>query len=123
MKYDEKMAAKDISLWLVGLGLLLVSFSSWAGNSNVLTAGYVHTCGIKTDSTIACWGSDSSGRSTAPSGTFTQISAGLSHTCGLRTGGTISCWGSNSSGQSSQPPGTYLQVTAGGSHTCALEKR
>ena len=121
MNYD-KMTIKDISLWLAGVGILLASFSCWAGNSNVLTAGYSHTCGIKTDSTIVCWGDDSMGQTTSPSGTFSQISAGISHTCGIKTGGTISCWGENGSGQSSQPPGTYLQVVAGTAHTCALKR-
>ncbi|HXE99954.1 MAG TPA: RCC1 domain-containing protein, partial [Solirubrobacterales bacterium] len=33
-------------------------------------AGGQHTCGIKTDGTVACWGLDTDGQATPPAGTF-----------------------------------------------------
>ncbi len=56
-------------------------------------AGHGHSCGIKTDGTVACWGNNDWGQSDAPEGTFTAISAGNAHTCGIRSDGTIACWG------------------------------
>ncbi|PYP95483.1 MAG: hypothetical protein DMD34_06665, partial [Gemmatimonadetes bacterium] len=50
--------------------------------------GGFHTCGLKTDGTVACWGDDYYGQATPPAGTFAQVSAGGSHTCGLKTDGT-----------------------------------
>ena len=35
-----------------------------------------HTCGLKTDGTLACWGDNGFGQSTPPAGTFTQVAAG-----------------------------------------------
>ena len=45
------------------------------------TAGGLHTCGVRADGSVACWGSHGSGRATTPSGEFTSVSAGGSHTC------------------------------------------
>ena len=56
-------------------------------------AGDGHTCGIKVDHTVACWGDDRYGESTLPEGTFSQVSAGTRHTCGVRADGRVACWG------------------------------
>ena len=85
-----------------------------------VSSGWNHTCALRTDSTVACWGSDEFGQSDAPEGIFTAVSAGGRHTCGLRTDGTVECWGSDEDGQSSVPSGTFTAVSAGGHHTCAL---
>lgn len=73
-----------------------------------VSAGNDHACGIKTDSTVWCWGSDASGKLgngpliTANQGTPTQVvnltdamkvSAGTNHTCALKHDGTVWCWG------------------------------
>jgi len=50
-------------------------------------------CGVRTDGTIACWGDNRYGQTTAPTGTFSEVSAGGPHACGVRTDGTIACWG------------------------------
>ena len=39
-------------------------------------AGGDHTCGVRTDGALACWGSNSYGQSSPPTGTFTVASAG-----------------------------------------------
>jgi len=70
--------------------------------------------------TLACWGSNEHGQSTAPSGEFHQVSAGFWHTCGVRSDGTLTCWGDNSVGQLVAPSGTFLQIDAGRNHTCGV---
>jgi len=87
-----------------------------------ITAGGFHTCGLRSDGTAVCWGDNSSGQASPPSGTFTQLSAGGYHTCGLRSDGTAACWGDNGSGQASPPAGTFTQLSAGSYsfHTCGL---
>jgi hypothetical protein len=86
-----------------------------------VSAGRTHSCAVKTDGALACWGDDQDGQATPPAGTFTQVSAGDFHTCGVKTDGTLACWGSDSSGQAAPPAGTFTQVSAGAMHTCAVK--
>ena len=72
-----------------------------------LSVGHFHTCGIRTDGTLACWGRNDSGQANPPAGTFTQVSAGGFHTCGLRTDGMLACWGDNTFNQATPPAGTF----------------
>ena len=91
---------------------------------NSVSAGDVHTCGVRPGGAAVCWGSTSDGRTTPPSGetlTAESLSAGKDHNCGLRDDGTPVCWGSNADGQSTPPSGeTLTALSAGGSHTCGL---
>jgi hypothetical protein len=85
-----------------------------------VTAGNVHTCAIRIDGTLACWGWNEFGQATPPAGTFTAVSAGDHHACAIRTDGTLACWGGNWNGQASPPAGAFIAVAAGGGHTCAI---
>ena len=111
-----------------------------------VAAGYAHTCTIRTDGTLWCWGSNYSGElgdgtatsQTTPerAGTATNwagIDAGGNFTCALRTDGTLWCWGSNTRGQLGDGSTTnrntpvqvgtatnWASVSAGDSHTCAV---
>jgi alpha-tubulin suppressor-like RCC1 family protein len=79
-----------------------------------LRAGQSHTCVVKTDGSVVCWGDNSSGQlgngttttyltPTAVIGlpdTVVQLSAGWNHTCSIgKTDGGVVCWGLNSNGQ------------------------
>ena len=73
-----------------------------------------HTCGVRSDGSVACWGFDVAGRGTPPAGSFVSVSAGLAHTCGVRSNGSVACWGRDSNGRSSPPAGSLVSVSAGG---------
>ncbi|HUS83273.1 MAG TPA: hypothetical protein VM013_08490, partial [Dehalococcoidia bacterium] len=88
--------------------------------SHTISAGGRHTCGVRTDGTVACWGWNDYGQATPPASTFTQVSAGDYHTCGVMTDGTLACWGWNDYGQATPPAGTFSQVSAGCYHTCGV---
>ncbi len=101
-----------------------ISFSMLQGGPSIgeLSAGGYHTCVLKTDGSIVCWGRNSSGQATPPSGLVAvQVSAGQTHTCALKADGTVACWGDNSWGELNVPAGLVAtQVGAGTYDTCAV---
>ena len=58
-----------------------------------VSAGHTHTCGVRTNGSLACWGDDDYGQGAPPEGQFASVSAGDWHTCGVRTDGSVACWG------------------------------
>ena len=88
---------------------------------NSITAGGHHSCALRQDSTITCWGNNYVGQTEAPGGTFTTITAGKWHSCGVRTDQTVTCWGKNHTGQAEAPGGTFTTITAGhGGQSCGV---
>ena len=83
------------------------------GGYTAVSAGQAHSCGLRADDTVTCWGSNTdfvdwrtsneTGQADAPSGSFTAVSAGGSHSCGVRSDGTVTCWGADEDGQLDVP--------------------
>jgi len=84
----------------------------------LVVAGERHTCALRSDTTVLCWGRNDKGQlgdgtttdSLTPvavvdvggAGTLsgvTHLSAGAKHTCAVRSDGTVVCWGLNDKGQ------------------------
>ncbi|MBI4700605.1 MAG: hypothetical protein HY744_05490 [Deltaproteobacteria bacterium] len=114
----------------------------------VATGGY-HTCAVKKDGTLWCWGRNADGElgdgTTQSKSSPVQVSAlgtsalavaaGGYHTCAVKAGGTLWCWGNNEYGQlgdgTTQDETSPVQVSvlgtsalavAGGqAHTCAVK--
>jgi alpha-tubulin suppressor-like RCC1 family protein len=112
----------------------------------ISAAGVSHTCALKNDGTVWCWGSNSSGE--LGDGTFTNrlapvrvvgiesathLSVDASHACVILQNGNIRCWGNNSSGKLGDgtqtnrnipvlvtSPNRAVVIEAGGTHTCAV---
>jgi hypothetical protein len=112
---------------LAALLLTLLAAMGWsagdalASESGRVAAGGTHSCAIKADDTLVCWGSQ--GGVPAGLGSVDQVAAGGKHDCAIKSDDTPICWGDDSEGQSTLPPGigTVSQVTAGGEHTCAVK--
>lgn len=115
-----------------------------------ISAGNHFTCGIKTDGTLWCWGSEGSGRLGNGSTSSTQnipvqvgvetgwrdISAGNQFACGVKNDGTAWCWGSDANAQlgngatssdQSAPVqvlnyGRWKRISAGGGYACGVQE-
>ena len=59
-----------------------------------VSAGESHTCGVRMDGSVACWGSNEDSQATPPEGEFASVSAGSIHTCGVRVDSSVACSGS-----------------------------
>ena len=91
------------------------------GYSAAIAAGWYHSCAIRADQTIACWGNNDYDQSDAPAGQYTAVAAGSTHSCAIRTDQTLACWGYNGDdGRTAAPAGQYTAVAAGGDHSCAI---
>ena len=95
---------------------------SVVGTYGTVSAGNYHTCAIRSDGAITCWGYNEYGQTDAPAGRFTAVSAGSWHTCAIRESGKIKCWGNNGDGQSDAPAGSFTAVSAGALYTCAIRE-
>ncbi len=114
-----------------------------------LAAGQAHTCALKKDGTVVCWGMNDLGQlgRTPPLGgggdgalvavagltDVVAIGAGYYHTCAVHRDGGVSCFGSNHQGELGRPaakppqvkpervPGitSAVQVACGEWHSCA----
>ena len=93
-----------------------------AGRFRAISAGHSHTCAIRDDGTIECWGRNAYGLTDAPAGSFTAVSAntGGSITCAIRTSGEIACWGVATYGLTDVPAGSYTVISISRHHICGL---
>ena len=87
----------------------------------VVSAGWSHTCGVKANGSVECWGRNLGGESTPPDGSFISVSAGATHSCGLKTDGSVECWGWDQLGQSTPPNDSFISVSAGFEHNCGVK--
>ena len=85
-----------------------------------VAAGGTHSCMLRPDGTVLCWGGNQGVDAGPPDGTFTTLTAGYSHTCGLRQDGQAECWGA--SGPIETPEGFFVVLDAGDAHTCGLRR-
>ena len=94
------------------------------GEFTALAAGYDHTCALRADRTIACWGADDSEQATPPrqSGGWRrgQFAAGFKHSC-ARRGSDLICWGSGGASRRYESlPFTFRGLSGGDEHYCGL---
>ena len=92
--------------------------------SGVLAAiarGGNHSCAIRDDKTLSCWGQNGYGQAVAPAGLFRSVELGEQHSCGLQTDGMVVCWGKNDAGQASPPQDAFKMISAGHRHSCGIK--
>lgn len=112
-----------------------------------ITTGFTHSCALKANGTVDCWGSNmfgqlgtGGGTSSSPAPVFgltnaVAVGAGMRHSCALKRDGTVDCWGNNNtygelgdgSGLNSPFPVSVsgltnvVAIAVGYSHSCALK--
>ncbi|HEU4410862.1 MAG TPA: hypothetical protein VFS43_36755 [Polyangiaceae bacterium] len=130
------------------------------GEVRQLALGYYHSCALRRDGRVLCWGSNFVGQlgtatnvgpgaytptptlvDDANLGEVRQLALGDSHSCVLRQDGRVLCWGRNKFGQlgtttneDTETPtpvpqvvddadlGEVRQLALGDSHSCALRR-
>lgn len=116
------------------------------GDTSQISVGDYHSCAIKTNGNLFCWGSNDYGQladgstnnTSAPPATptltdTTQVSAGREHTCAITTDKQLYCWGRNHRGQLGDGTNTdkkthnnpimnnAKQVSTSYRHSCAIK--
>lgn len=112
-----------------------------------IAIGSDHSCALKKDGTVLCWGFNFSGElgdgTTTNRNTPTAVPglsgvarlfAGHNHTCAIKTDGTLWCWGRNKDGElcdgttttRTSPTkidayGTVSSIAFGGGHACVVK--
>ena len=102
------------------LSRLVGEATAKSGFASVSVAEF-HSCGVRNDGAVVCWGPDYYGEATPPWGEFSSVSAGQEYTCGVRTDGAVLCWGDDHEGGRATPPeGEFSSVSAGHYHACGV---
>ena len=87
-----------------------------------LAMGELHTCGLRADGAVVCWGNDDYNQvSGAPGGSFVHIAAGAHHTCAIGEDGAVACWGNDEYNQASgTPTGEFASIAVSSHHNCGI---
>ncbi len=87
-----------------------------------VSTAHSHSCGIRGNGLLECWGSDSYDNTVTPAGTFIDVSSWANNTCAIDTKGELSCWGHPENYIVTQKPGgVFSEVSLGAQYACALE--
>ena len=123
------------------LNLSITHLNSWqpftqASAQYKIASGNSHTCAIRENGTMACWGSNNQDRASltrSPQGVtadtrFLAVSA-AAYSCSIRADSTAACWGSASGSRAINPASAagvdantkFLSVTSGFTHSCGIK--
>ena len=141
----------DNSLGQAGIGIVsggeaVIAPAQVIDTWKSVSVGELHTCGIRADDSLACWGANSQGQlgdttttaratpvTVAPGTTWVAVAVGGQFTCALKSDQTAWCWGLNSRGQlglgttTQEPapkplgPTQWRTITAGLEFACGVQ--
>ncbi len=146
--YTIELSATDSSGLTVSKTFSVAVANALLPSGSPVSAGSSHSCAVRKNGEVICWGAGVSGRlgngSTRSSNyplpvsdlvDAVSVSAGDSHTCAVKKSGEVVCFGAGASGRlgngatrNSNVPVSVsnlvdaISVSAGASHTCAVKK-
>ena len=93
--------------------------------TTTVAGGVFHTCAVKADGQLLCFGFDGYGQCNVPTdlGPVVAVAGGAGHTCTVKADGQLVCFGGNHDGQCNVPAelGPVVAIVAGETHTCAVK--
>ena len=109
-------AADDAAATCAGLPYNFGQAAPADGKFRSVNVGWNHSCGVKTDGTLACWGTgtadectldanDNCRQSFPPAGQFEQVASGFLHSCAITADRKVKCWGYDGGGTALSPGG------------------
>jgi len=115
---------------LVALSSLSVlSFLLWAcegGSSSQfveISSGETHTCALRDDGTVSCWGLNDFGQASPPEGKFfVTVASGSLHSCGITRDGSVSCWGSENLAAAYPAEEMFASIDVGFLSSCGIRE-
>lgn len=94
--------------------------STPSGSFTAVSVGATHSCGVRSDGAVTCWGNNDHGQASAPSGKFTAVSAGHTNSCGLQIDRTVICWGNGNTAPAGSFTAVNTSVSLSYGHSCGL---
>lgn len=91
-----------------------------------IVAGASHTCGIRQDETVVCWGDNGFGQLDVPGNLqlpLRDIDASSNYTCALDAGSQVVCWGLDDNARLTlpYPEGEYASISVSRSYGCLID--
>jgi alpha-tubulin suppressor-like RCC1 family protein len=78
-----------------------------------------HTCALRSNGMIDCWGANGSGQCDAPPSAFLQVACGGESSCALNADHAIVCWGREIG--YGPPQGSFSQISMSTYRACAVK--
>ncbi len=85
-----------------------------------IAAGDAHTCTVRGNRGVGCWGDNAFGQRNAAIHRAQSISANADHTCSLQVGGEARCWGDNTHNGSTPPSVSLRMLDMGQFNGCGV---
>ncbi|AUX30727.1 uncharacterized protein SOCE836_028380 [Sorangium cellulosum] len=101
------------------VGVTTARASSRRGKFVAVAAGGTHTCGLRPNGDIDCFGSDYWQTAAHSPATFKAVAAGVHHSCGLLLNGELRCWGFYLDEEAPPLTGSYDALYMGEAALCA----
>jgi alpha-tubulin suppressor-like RCC1 family protein len=117
---DTTCTADDNRMLCWGAQTLSKKSPSLRQFASAIAAGDAHTCSVRGNRGVGCWGDNTAGQRNVPIHFAQAASANLDHTCTLRADGQLLCWGDNTHAGSTPVAGAMRAFDVGQFNGCAV---